>query len=442
VSRTLPRNFNYAAALLTSIFFLIEMVAPAAAQVPADYFGMHANSGIALQPPQWWSNPWPVVPIGSMRLWDAGVAWAEINTADGVYNWTLLDEWLGDAQKFHVGDVMYTLAETPQWASSNPNDPTCGPPGWGSGECDPPKDLNADGTGPDQIWKNWVAAIAAHSAGRIKYWEIWNEPHNAYYWNGTVAQLVRMAKDARSVILSFDPQAVMLTPPIYGPWQALYFAAGGAQYADVITYHGYIYKAVCGVYPKASDELKLIGNVRSVMATYGQSGKPLWDTEVSWGYTSATCFYDPDLQSAFLAQLLLLHQSAAIQRVFWYMYNNQISGTLWTQNSDPHHRNYPGTLHKPGIAYEQVYKWMVGATMNGQCAVSGTTWTCNFNRSGGYIAEAIWDTSQTCHKGVCGTIKYGVGSEYTNYLSLNGSKTSITGGQVPIGAKPIWVENQ
>lgn len=302
--------------------------------------------------------------------------------------------------------------------------------------------MNADGTGPDQIWKNWVAAIAVHSAGRIKYWEIWNEPHNAYYWNGTVAQLVRMAKDARSVILSIDPQAVMLTPPIHGTWQTLYFAAGGAQYADVITYHGYVYKAICGVYPKASDELKMISSVRSLMATYGQSSKPLWHTEVSWGVTAATCFYDPDLQSAFRAQLLMLHQSAGIRRVFWYMYNNQLSGTLWSQNFDPHHRNYPGTLHKPSVAYEQVYKWMVGATMNGQCAVSGTMWVCNFSRPGGYVAEAIWDTSQTCHKGICGTINYGVGSEYTNYLSLDGSKITIAGAQVPIGAKPIWVENQ
>ncbi len=442
MSRRSPCNSNHAAALLTFIVFLIEIVPSANAQVPANYFGMQSNSGVALQPPQWWSNPWPVVPFGSMRLWDSGVGWAEINTADGVYDWTLLDEWLDDAKQFHVGAVMYTFGMTPQWASSNPNDATCNPPGWGPGECDPPRDLNPDGSGTDQIWKNWVAAIATHSAGRIKYWEIWNEPHNAYYWNGTVAQLVRMAKDARSVILSVDPHAVMLTPPIYGSWQALYFAAGGAQYADVITYHGYVYKAICGVYPKASDELKMISNVRSVMATYGQSGKPLWDTEVSWGVTAATCFYGPDLQSAFLAQILMLHRSAGIQRVFWYMYNNQQNGTLWIQNPDPHHRNYPGTLRKPGVSYEEVYKWMVGASMSGQCVVSGTTWTCNFNRQGGYLAEAIWDTSQTCNKGVCGTIKYAVGPEYTDYLTLDGSKIAITGGRVPIGAKPIWVENQ
>ena len=249
---------------LVAITILTIIAESAPAQVPAEYFGLQANSGVAQQPPQWWSNPWPKVTFGSMRLWDTGTGWGEINTADGVYNWKLFDQWLDDKDKFNVSGMLYTFGRTPRWASSNPNDQTCSS-AWGPGSCDPPKDLNADGTGPDQLWQNYVAAIAQRSAGRIKYWEIWNEPKNAYYWNGTVAQLVRMAKDARSVILSIDPQAVMLTPPSHGPYQATYFAAGGAKYADVITYHGYTYHSGCNGFPRAEDELSMINLVRSVM---------------------------------------------------------------------------------------------------------------------------------------------------------------------------------
>lgn len=407
------------------------------AQVPAEYFGLQATTGIVNQPPPAWSDPWPSVPFGSMRLWDTATGWAQVNPKEGVYDWTLLDKWLADTQQFKIQDVMYTFGKTPQWASSNPNDSVCG---WGPGSCDPPKDLNPDGTGPDQIWQDFVAAIATRAAGRIKYWELWNEPKNLFFWNGTIPQLVRMAKDARSVILSIDPQAVMLTPPSHGPWQTLYFAGGGPQYADVITYHGYVYHPGCTGFPRAEDELAMISKVRAVMATYGQSAKPLWDTETSWGVTADICFYDEDLQAGFLAQLFMLHQSAGVRRVFWYQYNNQANGTLWTQ--DPVHHNAPGTLHKAGVAYEQVYKWMVGATMTGTCMVSGTIWTCNFRRPGGYVAEALWDTSQTCNKGQCGTTNYPVPSQYTNYLTLEGSKVDITGGEVPIGAKPILIQNR
>lgn len=406
-------------------------------QVPAAYFGMDLNPGVVRQPPPLWSNPWPVVPIGSLRLWDAGVAWAQINTAQGVYNWRILDEWLQDVQTFNIQEVLYTFGQTPQWASSHPDDPICP---WGPGECDPPKDLKTDGSGPDQIWKDFVTAIASRSAGRIKYWEIWDEPKNTYFWHGTVPQMVRMAKDAREVILSIDPQAVMLTPPSRGPWQLLYFAAGGANYADIVSYHGYAYEPGCIVYPRASDELLLTTSIREVMSIYGQSSKPVWDSETSWGRTAQTCFFDEDLQAAYLAQSFMLQWSAGVERVFWYMYNNQIWGTLWTP--DPQHPSYPGTLHKAGVAYEQVYKWMVGMSMTGSCAVSRTTWTCNFTGSNGYLAEALWDTSETCDNGTCGTRKYKVSSEYISYLTLDGSRIKITNGKVLIGAKPIWVQNQ
>ena len=419
------------------VFAFIMTALSVQAQVPAEYFGLQATTGIVNQPPPAWSDPWPSVPFGSMRLWDTATGWAQVNPKEGVYDWTVFDKWLADTQQFKIQDVMYTFGKTPQWASSNPNDPVCG---WGPGSCDPPKDLNPDGTGSDQIWQDFVAAIATRAAGRIKYWELWNEPKNLFFWNGTIPQLVRMAKDARSVILSIDPQAVMLTPPSHGPWQTLYFAGGGPQYADVITYHGYVYHPGCTGFPRAEDELAMISKVRAVMATYGQSAKPLWDTETSWGVTSASCFYGRNLQAAFLAQLFMLHWSAGVERVFWYQYNNQANGTLWTEDAKQH--NAPGILHQPGVAFQQVYKWMVGATMEGPCTVSGTTWTCNFSRPGKYLAQAVWDTSRSCYKGDCTTIEYTVDPQYTRYLTLDGKTKPIDGGKVLVGAQPILLENQ
>jgi len=49
-----------------------------------------------------------------------------------------------------------TLARTPTWASSAPTDTTCNytgtDSGEGDGECDPPIDLNSDGSGTDAVW--------------------------------------------------------------------------------------------------------------------------------------------------------------------------------------------------------------------------------------------------------------------------------------------------
>ena len=122
------------------------------------------------------------------------------------------------------------------------------------------------------------------------------------------------------------------------------------------------------------------------------------------------------------------------------MYNNQIWGTLWTP--DPLHPSAPGTLHEAGVAYQQVNQWIVGRTLTDSCAVLGTTWTCHFFGSNGYLAEAVWDTSETCNNGSCGTRKYPVSSKYVSYLTLDGNRIGITDGTVLIGAKPIWVQNQ
>jgi hypothetical protein len=145
--------------------------------------------------------------------------------------------------------VMYTFGGTPQWASSKISDNTCA---YNPGSCDPPKDLNADGTGADLYWQTFVKAIVIHVGTRVQYWEMWDTPQDPTQWRGTYAQLVRMTKDARAIIKAFNPNAKVLTPPFgfyYVPLSsycyvanqlAAFFQAGGGAYVDYISFHGYI----------------------------------------------------------------------------------------------------------------------------------------------------------------------------------------------------------
>ena len=159
-----------------------------------------------------------------------------------------------------------------------------------------------------------------------------------------------------------------------------------------------------------------------------------------WGKPSLSDFTDLDLQAAFLARFYFVHRAAGVRRFLWYQWNQNTTGagTLWIP--DPNVPSAPGTVLKPGVAYAQVYDWMVGANLNG-CSSSGTIWTCQLSRSGGYVAEAIWDTSQTCANGSCTTVGYTVDPQYVRYRALDGSITSITGFMVPVGIKPILLEN-
>jgi polysaccharide biosynthesis protein PslG len=382
-----------------------------------------------------WYQPWPTVPVSGVRLWDTGTRWSNINPAPGTYNWAALDGWL-NASKTHNANLLYTYGMTPKWASSNPTDSTCA---GGPGECDPPNDVNPDGTGTDQAWKDFVTAIVTHVGTQINYWEVWNEPVNPPYWKGTYAQLARMAEDARFITLRINPNAKMLSAgagtldTFDMKWWWGYGNAGGFQWADVIAIHGSVnyHPMTCGVYPQAETLLTVMSNLRGALAKYGQSSKPVWDTEASWGRIDTDCFSDQDLQAAFLARYYLLHWSEGVARFYWRAWEDS-DGGLWTPTAG---------LNKAGVAYGQIYNWLVGANMTKACAANGTVWTCNMSRPNGYVAQVVWDTAQSCRNGVCGTSMYLVEPQYVQYHTIAGKTVPITGTMVAIGAKPILLEN-
>ena len=384
-------------------------------------------------------QPWPSIPFGAGRLWDCGVSWSELNPAYQTYNWDLLDKWLSRYREHGIGELLYTFGRVPQWATSKPNDSSCA--FQGRGQCDPPNDLQPDGSGSDQHWKDFVAAIASHSKAspdaHIRYWEIWNEPYMEQQWTGTNAQLLRMAEDARATILKIDAGAILLTPssalktPRQQQWMEDYLRDGGGRFADVVAFHGYIQGGRSEPRPNAADILPAVQALRRMMDKSGQAAKPIFDTEASWGSARNMGFDgDEDFEAGFLAQFYLLHWSAGVTRFYWYAWNNDEFGTLWIpDDNDP---AKPGRLRKAGAAYEQLYSWMTGATMNVPCSASGGIWTCGFTRGGGHEALAVWSTA--------GNESYAPDARFKKLRDLRGKTVQITGGKVSIGFEPVLLE--
>lgn len=382
-----------------------------------------------------WFQPWPTVSFHSFRLWDTGTRWAQLNPSSGQFDWTMLDHWLTVAEQTG-DDPLFTLGMTPQWASSRPGDRTCR---YTPGECDPPNDLNADGSGTDQHWKDFVRALVTHVNGRIHYWEVWNEPQAANAWTGTYAQLVRMARDARTIIQNVDPDSKLLNGGIEMhngmamKFWAGYAAAGGLDQADILAIHGDVrtFPEKCGVYPVAENFVPLFQGLQVVLSKFHQTGKMIWDTEASWGQTNLDCFKNEDLQAAFLARFYLIQLSERIHRFYWRGWIDKSGGLYTTQFG----------LNKAGVAYREVHDWILGNTLTNACTAKGNVWTCNFTGPKSYKAQAVWDTSMTCKSGRCRTAQYVVDTEFRDYLTLDGQKIQITNHKVPIGAKPIWLEN-
>jgi hypothetical protein len=406
--------------------------APTTGPIPPTLFGMHVHIRSR-------DDPWPQVPYGSYRILLNKTAWSLLNPSEGNYDWRVFDWLLATLKAQGVEDVIYSFTRVPSWASSKP-DAECEKPGWArrggwhpnmAGTCAPPADLNPDGSGTDKHWKDFVSAIVSHAKNsngpHIKYWEIWNEPNHPTFWTGTFPQMVRMSRDAATIIKSIDPQALIVSPPVGADesgihWLDGYLSAGGGDSADIMAFHGYLRTGKLREYPSAG-LITAVERYRRTLAQYGQSSKPLWNTEASWGDAALKGFeQDQDFQAAFLAQFYLMHWSLGVPRLYWFAWNDLAVGTLWLPGSG---------VTKAALAYGEVYKWLVGSTMTRPCTEREGLWVCGLKQPGGQEAEVVWSDE--------GTRTYTPRTSLKRMRDLDGNVTPVAGA-IKVSGKPLLLE--
>lgn len=106
--------------------------------------------------------------------------WKLIEPADGDYD----DDYLAkldaivDRLTDHGVNILFTIAYTPQWASSMPNDPQYS------------RYKRADWSD----WEDFVTFITTHYDGEITHWEMWNEPDHPSFWQSSVQDYATLLK--------------------------------------------------------------------------------------------------------------------------------------------------------------------------------------------------------------------------------------------------------
>jgi hypothetical protein len=202
-----------------------------------------------------------------------------------------------------------------------------------------------------------------------------------------------------------------------------YLAAGGDQYADGGAYHGYIGSTSAnGAFPMPDDPSAPFGSVperatsirRDVFDQSLLKGKPMFQTEGSWGNANVT---DPDTQVAWLARYYLLqaglYESLKLRMAAWFAWDGPPQwGVIDMPSADPTNPLVPTAA---GQAYSQVYNWLVGSTVQPCTHNSQNVWKCTMTLSDSSPAEAVWYTPPN------ETRPFVVGAGYTSYFCLDGS---------------------
>ncbi len=336
-------------------------------------FGMHIADSDKI--------PWPAVPIATWRLWDAathhGLAfWAHLERQKGKWDFRTLDYCVELAQR-HAVELVYTLGITPKWAAARPDDSS--PYGDGPTASEP-KNLDD--------WRNYVRTVATRYKGKIRYYEIWNEPNLKHFFSGTVDQMVALAREAYTILKQVDPSITVVSPSLYADWGGFkwfdeYFAKGGSKYADVIGAHFYI-----GKEKTPEDSLSLIREVQNVMAKHGLAQKPLWNTETGYGNKGENVFYSAEDSMAYVARTYLVNWASGMERFYWYAWDNRNVVTMLMVEEDKK------TLTPAAQAYAQIQKWLIGSRMKRCEPDQKNTWMCELTSEEGKPLWIVWNPKQ------------------------------------------------
>jgi hypothetical protein len=313
--------------------------------------------------------------------------WGALNPSAGVYDWAPLNAWIA-ANEANGAQMVYTFGDPPSFAGTNAS-------------------VNlAD-------FQAFVTAIVTEANGAIKYWEGWNEFDAA----GTnPALLVQMQEIIYNTVHTLDPGGLVLSPTVSSGGAAGNFAQfladGGGQYFDIAAYHGYLSTTGESIAQSTID-------IQNVLAEYGLSNKPLWDTE--WGMEAPTVITDTTAQEAYVSTGLILQAALGVQTEIFYAYDNAASAL---------YNAATGQLTPAGVAYQQTEEWLTGATLPSGYQLNGSVYTVQLEKNG-QSELLVWNSA--------GQSSYSAGS-FTEYVNAQGQVEPIVNGEVTIGTVPILLE--
>ncbi len=141
---------------------------------------------------------------------------------------------------------------------------------------------------PNTCKADHVRQAVTKMKGRVKYWEIMNEPN----FSMSPQAYAKLVAELTPIIKKIDPAAKVMGPDTCGVnlgWNEQTFQAGAGQYFDIISIHDY----------EANESVDhfhwiwKIGQLRQIMKRYGLGDKPIWQTERAIGGVRAKLFQGP-----------------------------------------------------------------------------------------------------------------------------------------------------
>ena len=390
------------------------------APITAEFFGVH-HGGLDKDGPA----GWPQAPVGSVRMWDNRVNWREVETAPGVFDWTLIDAQMAKARA-NGASVLLVLGQTPQFHSTRPTAPGSYGPG-------------ASAMPTRASWVRYVQETARRNIdvwGHVASFQVWNEANVVQYWSGTAKQMATLTAWTRAALRSVDPSARLVAPALVSrlssqqTWIKSFYSQKVARknvsaYVDALSFQ--LYPTASGS-PEAS--MALLAGIRKFLAR-NRIVKPIWNTEVNYGLIGAGAPARPisaERQVGNVMRTFVLNAGNRVNRVYWYSWD------LLGMSNTPLVQPDQTTLTPAGQAFATSRSWLLGTRPAGCSRTKVNTWTCTFTTAS-QIRRIVWNPSRSV------TVKAPLRtSSVTTWSSA--ARAARAGSKVRVGVVPVMISSR
>lgn len=201
--------------------------------------------------------------------------------------WDKYDHIVSLAEKYDM-ELIVRISNPPAWSRAE---------GDAVGEYAPPDDY--------QDFANFVSAVASRYRGKVRYYQLWNEPNIYPEWGSysiSPEDYVELLKAGATAARQADPDTVIIAgalaatinlapdapPPLNSMSDLLFmqrmYDAGAAPYFDIASVQGY------GLWSGPTDQrmhprvLNISHHLflRDLMVENGDAHKPIWISEMGW----------------------------------------------------------------------------------------------------------------------------------------------------------------
>jgi hypothetical protein len=272
-------------------------------------FGIGSSAMRAKDHPVWIPQ---MVEIGIQDLRSPAVYWGGLEPEKGAWAWETLDQRLAylESQGVTSGALLIGM---PKW---NTQDPRGGLP------------LNSL---PE--WSEYVRQLAAHTKGRVKHFEVWNEPPNGTK-NAPASDYAKVVAASYDAAKQGNPEALvgLAAKSAHITYLDQAVAAGAKGHFDYITLHPYEILGSVIAHPGCeSIYMHIAPTVRKMLAARDPEKKevPIWFTEI--GYDSKR---GADKQAEAVIKAYVMGIAQGIACINWFEGIDGDSGPLGLLQED------------------------------------------------------------------------------------------------------------